>query len=61
MIGDSLDHDILGGHIMGWDTLFVQSGIHAADFVNGEHRTILEKIIHQKKCRPPTYMMDLLK
>ena len=46
---------------MGWDTLFVQSGIHAADFANGEHRTILEKIIHQKKCRPPTYMMDLLK
>ena len=61
MIGDSLDHDILGGHIMGWDTLFVQSGIHAADFANGEHRTILEQIIHQKKCRSPTYMMDLLK
>ena len=34
MVGDSLEHDITGAHAMGWKTLFVQGGLHAAEFVS---------------------------
>ena len=61
MIGDSLGHDILGGNAMGWDTLLVLSGVHASDFVNGDHGAILEKIIQQKRYSRPMYMMERLK
>ena len=61
MIGDSLGHDILGGYAMGWDTLLLLSGVHASDFVNGDHGAILEKIIQQKGYSRPTYMMERLK
>ena len=61
MIGDSLGHDILGGNAMGWDTLLLLSGVHASDFVNGDHGAILEKIIHQKRYSRPMYMMERLK
>jgi HAD superfamily hydrolase (TIGR01459 family) len=33
MVGDSFEHDIAGAHAMGWKTLFVQGGLHAAEFV----------------------------
>lgn len=35
MVGDSLEHDIAGGHGAGWDTLFVRGGLHADAFKNG--------------------------
>tara|TARA_Y100000385_G_scaffold13243_1_gene13434 strand:+ start:219 stop:1094 length:876 start_codon:yes stop_codon:yes gene_type:complete len=61
MIGDSLDHDILGGFNAGWDTLLVKCGIHAQEFANNDDAVILEKIINQKKCKPPTYLMERVK
>ena len=33
IVGDSFEHDIAGAHAMGWKTLFVQGGLHAAEFV----------------------------
>ena len=35
MVGDSLEHDIAGGHAAGWDTLFIRGGLHAAVFTDG--------------------------
>ena len=61
MVGDSLDHDILGGFAAGWDTLLVKCGIHASEFANNNDAVILEKIINQKKCKPPTYLIERVK
>ncbi len=32
MVGDSLEHDIAGGHAAGWATVFIQGGLHASLF-----------------------------
>ncbi|MDA9990382.1 HAD hydrolase-like protein [Paracoccaceae bacterium] len=48
MVGDSLDHDILGGFTAGWDTLLVKCCIHASEFGNNNDAVILKKIINQK-------------
>jgi len=32
MVGDSLEHDIAGGHGAGWATAFVRGGLHAGHF-----------------------------
>ncbi|MDA9780161.1 TIGR01459 family HAD-type hydrolase [Amylibacter sp.] len=61
MVGDSLDHDILGGFAAGWDTLLVKCGILASEFANNNDAVILEKIINQKKCKPPTYLIERVK
>ncbi|MDC1455401.1 TIGR01459 family HAD-type hydrolase [Amylibacter sp.] len=61
MVGDSLDHDILGGFAAGWDTLLVKCGIHASEFANNNDAVILEKIINQKKCKPPTCLIECVK
>ena len=61
MVGDSLEHDILGGANIGWDTLLIQSGIHAPEFSNGNHPFVLEKLISMKKCKPPTFLIESVK
>jgi len=37
MVGDSLEHDITGGHTAGWDTAFIRGGLHAISFPEGAH------------------------
>ena len=61
MVGDSLDHDILGGFRAGWDTLLVKCGIHAPEFVRNNDTITLKKIINLKKCKPPTYLIESVK
>ncbi|MDC1435048.1 TIGR01459 family HAD-type hydrolase, partial [Amylibacter sp.] len=61
MVGDSLDHDILGGFSAGWDTLLVKCGIHAPEFVKNNDTITLKKIINLKKCKPPTYLIESVK
>ena len=61
MVGDSLDHDILGGVSAGWDTLLVKGGIHAPEFVRNNDTITLKKIINLKKCKPPTYLIESVK
>jgi HAD superfamily hydrolase (TIGR01459 family) len=34
MIGDSLEHDISGGHGAGWSTAFIRGGLHANAFAD---------------------------
>jgi HAD superfamily hydrolase (TIGR01459 family) len=61
MVGDSLDHDILGGFSAGWDTLLVKCGIHAPEFISNNDIITLKKIIDLKKCKPPTYLIESVK
>jgi len=61
MVGDSLDHDILGGFSAGWDTLLVKCGIHAPEFIKNNDTITLKKIINLKKCKPPTYLIESVK
>jgi len=35
IVGDSLEHDIAGGHGAGWATVFIQRGLHAIAFAQG--------------------------
>ncbi|MEM7290969.1 MAG: TIGR01459 family HAD-type hydrolase [Pseudomonadota bacterium] len=60
MIGDSLDHDIMGAHNAGWDSVLIQGGLYSKDFQFGPSEEILEKLTQKKNCPPPTYMMDTL-
>ncbi|MDG2407145.1 MAG: TIGR01459 family HAD-type hydrolase, partial [Paracoccaceae bacterium] len=41
MVGDSLDHDIMGGHAVAWDTLLIQGEIHASELAHGNQAIIL--------------------
>jgi len=35
MVGDSLEHDIAGASAAGWDTVFIEGGLHARAFAQG--------------------------
>ena len=61
MVGDSLDHDIVGGHTAGWDTLLIQSGIYASDFINNNHDAVLNRLIANNGCKSPKYLIESLK
>ncbi|MEO1789313.1 MAG: TIGR01459 family HAD-type hydrolase [Pseudomonadota bacterium] len=45
MVGDSLEHDIAGGHAAGWSTAFVEGGLHAAVFANGDPKAALAALL----------------
>jgi len=61
MVGDSIEHDIAGGHAAGWDTVLVQGGLYAADFNNEPHDLILTRLVAEKGCKPPTFSIERLK
>ena len=61
MVGDSLKHDIAGGQTAGWDTLFIQGGLYAAQFQHGDHDTVLRQLVAKTGCQPPTYSISTLK
>lgn len=59
MVGDSLEHDIAGGHAAGWATAFVQGGLHAADFT-GDPLTALTTLARIHATPLPTYTLHSL-
>ncbi|AXI45795.1 TIGR01459 family HAD-type hydrolase [Sulfitobacter sp. SK012] len=61
MVGDSLEHDIAGGHAAGWDTLLIRSGLYAADFDQGSHDAVLARLVAEKNYETPTYSIERLK
>ena len=61
MVGDSLEHDIAGGHAAGWDTLLIQGGLYASEFINRNHDATLSQIVTKTGCKPPTYSIESLK
>ena len=61
MVGDSLEHDISGGHTAGWDTLFVRGGLYADDFAQAGFDETLARLCTAKSCAAPTYSIEVLK
>ena len=61
MVGDSLEHDIAGGQIAGWDTLLIQGGLYAVEFNHGSHDAVLSQLVAEKNCEPPTYSTEKLR
>ena len=57
MIGDSFRTDIRGANEQGFDSIFIQSGIHAADFAAGK---TVEELASQFGVSP-TYILDHLR
>ena len=61
MVGDSLEHDISGGHTAGWDTLFVRGGLYTDDFAEAGIDETLVRLCTAKSCAAPTYSIEVLK
>ena len=64
VIGDSLEHDILGGNQAGMTTVLVLSGIHNKDFLNSRSeeskRSILTKIVNGRQNYAPDFVVSNL-
>lgn len=61
MIGDSLEHDVAGAAAAGWRTLFIEGGLHAADFGHHAERRTRIAELGQQHCAPlPDFHMELL-
>lgn len=60
MIGDSMTHDILGGHMSGIDTFLIKGGLHAPHFQNAvtlaDMDRALDMLCAQYNNVHPTYM-----
>jgi ribonucleotide monophosphatase NagD (HAD superfamily) len=61
MVGDSLEHDIAGGHAAGWSTAFVEGGLHRARFAGGDPAAALDALLAQEGAPAPTYTLPLLR
>ena len=61
MVGDSLEHDIAGGHGAGWDTVLVQGGLYAADFATGDGTATLDRLCAEKAAPAPTFRIETLR
>lgn len=64
MIGDTMAHDILGGHLVNIDTCLVKQGIHKPAFRNcrslGDVDKALDILIRQYNNVRPKYLLDSL-
>jgi HAD superfamily hydrolase (TIGR01459 family) len=62
MIGDSMTHDILGGHMSGIDTCLVKSGMHAGHFKDAhtpaETDRALDRLCASYNNIHPKYLVD---
>lgn len=62
MVGDSLEHDIAGGHAAGWSTLFIRAGLHADAFAGGtDVAQTIAKLAADEGAPLPTYTLDQLR
>ena len=60
MVGDSLEHDIAGAQSAGWDSLLIEGGLYARDFASGPAEDVLDRLVAEKRCQPPTYRLKVL-
>lgn len=60
MVGDSLEHDIAGGHGAGWSTLFIRGGLHAASFADGDIVDTIKTLAAAEQAPMPTYTLHQL-
>lgn len=65
VVGDTMAHDILGGHMVNIDTCLVKNGLHGATFSKAETPADVDKILKilvaQYNGVRPKYMVDTLK
>lgn len=60
MVGDSLEHDIAGGHEAGWKTVFVMSGLHADAFANGNPEATTQALARKHNAPLPDFLISQL-
>lgn len=61
MVGDSLEHDIVGGHAAGWATAFIRGGLHADAFAqNVNIPQTITRLAAADKAPMPTYTLAQL-
>jgi HAD superfamily hydrolase (TIGR01459 family) len=61
MVGDSLEHDIAGAAAMGWKSLFIRGGLHAATFSSGQEiASSVERLSREAQSPMPEYTMEFL-
>lgn len=62
MVGDSLEHDIAGGHRAGWATVFIQGGLHASLFASSARGEEALASLAAKEAAPlPDYTLPSLR
>ncbi|NRB04797.1 MAG: TIGR01459 family HAD-type hydrolase [Rhodobacteraceae bacterium] len=61
MVGDSLEHDIAGGHAAGWDTALIKGGLYAKDFAQDSAEAVLSRLVKEKRAPNPTYVIEDLR
>ena len=62
MVGDSLEHDIAGGHGAGWSTAFIRGGLHAATFQDATDMPAAVAALAEAEAAPlPTYTLQTLR
>lgn len=60
MVGDSLEHDILGAHAAGWSTCFVEGGLYSKHFENCDPKTTLQRLVAESGSPLPDYSIARL-
>lgn len=60
MVGDSLEHDIAGGHAAGWATVFVSGGLHRSLFATGDPNLTLRQLAEAESAPLPDYSLPML-
>jgi HAD superfamily hydrolase (TIGR01459 family) len=60
MVGDSLEHDVAGGHAAGWSTCFVRGGLHRDAFAGADPGAVLARLLSATRAPPPDYALDLI-
>ncbi|MEX3016139.1 TIGR01459 family HAD-type hydrolase [Gymnodinialimonas hymeniacidonis] len=59
MVGDSLEHDIAGGHGAGWSTAFIRGGLHASAFTGDDDATIRDLAASENAPLPTFHLAHL--
>lgn len=60
MVGDSLEHDIVGAQQVGWDSVLVRGGLYAEQFAVRGKDDVLASLVTQYGCKPPTFTIGKL-
>lgn len=61
MVGDSLEHDVAGGHGAGWSTAFVEGGLHAMRFQDNDPTRVLAVLVADAAAPTPDFAIPRLK
>lgn len=60
MVGDSLEHDIAGGHGAGWDSALIEHGLYHSEFQEADSDAVLARLMAETSAPAPTYRLEAL-